>query len=72
MAEILTKIFFYIAVIDPVGSIPVYLEATKEFDKVHKKKIAIRASIIAFLILLFFIVIGQLILEGMSVSLDAF
>lgn len=72
MAEILTKIFFVFAVIDPIGSIPVYLEATKEFDLVHKKKIALRASAIAFLILLFFIVIGQLILEGMSVSLDAF
>ncbi len=72
MAEFLTTIFFVFAVIDPVGTIPVYLEATKEFDLKYKKKIAIRASVIAFLILLFFIVIGQLILEGMSVSLDAF
>jgi multiple antibiotic resistance protein len=72
MIELLTSIFFIFAVIDPIGSIPVYLEATKEFDDVHKKKIAIRASAIAFLILLFFIVIGQLILEGMKVSLDAF
>lgn len=70
--EYLTTLFFIFAVIDPIGSVPVYLEATKEFDSVHKKKIAIRASIMAFLILLFFIVIGQLILEGMSVSLDAF
>ncbi|KZS41944.1 MarC family transcriptional regulator [Aquimarina aggregata] len=72
MTEIITTFFFLIAVIDPLGSVPVYLEATKEFDKIHKKKIAIRASSIAFMILLFFIVIGQLILEGMSVSLDAF
>jgi multiple antibiotic resistance protein len=72
MIEILTSIFFLIAVIDPIGTVPVYLEATKEFDKIHKRKIAIRASAIAFGILLFFIVIGQLILEGMSVSLDAF
>jgi len=72
MSEILTTVFFIFAVIDPIGTIPVYLEATKEFDIIHKKKIAIRASIIAFLILLFFIVIGQVILEGMSVSLDAF
>ncbi len=72
MKEIITTIFFLFAVIDPIGSVPVYLEATKEFDKLHKKKIAIRASLIAFGILLFFIVIGQLILEGMSVSLDAF
>lgn len=72
MLEIITTLFFLIAVLDPIGSIPVYLEATKEFDKVHKKKIAIKASIVAFFILLFFIVIGQLILEGMSISLDAF
>lgn len=72
MVEIFTTIFFLIAVIDPIGSVPVYLEATKEFDRIHQKKIAIRASVIAFFILLFFIVIGQLILEGMSVSLDAF
>ncbi|PPK97076.1 MULTISPECIES: MarC family protein [Nonlabens] len=72
MLQIITTIFFLIAVIDPIGTVPVYLEATKEFDNTHKKKIAIRASAIAFLILLFFIVIGQLILEGMEVSLDAF
>jgi multiple antibiotic resistance protein len=72
MKEILTTFFFLIAVIDPIGTVPVYLEATKEFDKTHKRKIALRASIISFLILLFFIVIGQLILEGMQVSLEAF
>ncbi|UWX55976.1 MarC family protein [Maribacter litopenaei] len=72
MKEIVTTILFLIAVIDPVGSVPVYLEATKHFDKFHKRKIAVRASVVAFSILLFFIVIGQLILEGMEISLNAF
>jgi multiple antibiotic resistance protein len=72
MTEIITTILFLFAVIDPLGSVPVYLEATKGFDKKHKNKIAIRASFIAFLILLFFIIIGQLILEGMDISLNAF
>lgn len=72
IVSILTKILFLIAVIDPLGSVPVYLEATKDFDQKHKKKIAIRASAVAFGVLLFFIVVGQLILEGMSVTLDAF
>ncbi|CAM1334882.1 MarC family protein [Tenacibaculum aestuariivivum] len=72
MTQYITTLFFIFAVIDPIGSIPVYLEATKEFDFIHKRKIAIRASIIAFFILLFFILIGQIILDGMSVSLDAF
>ncbi len=72
MQEIFATILFLIAVIDPLGTVPVYLEATKNFDAIHKNKIAIRASGVAFLILLFFIIIGQLILEGMKVSLDAF
>ncbi len=72
MKEILTTFLFLIAVIDPIGSVPVYLEATKEFAEQQKKKIAIRASTIAFFILFFFIVLGQLILEGMEISLDAF
>ncbi|AWW00304.1 MarC family protein [Arcticibacterium luteifluviistationis] len=72
MSDILATIFFLIAVIDPLGSVPVYLEATKQFDIKYKKKVALRASVIAFFILVFFIVIGQLILEGMAVSLDAF
>lgn len=72
IAILVTKLFFIFAVLDPIGSIPVYLEATKEFDLVHKKKIAVRASVIAFFILLFFIIIGQIILESMAVSLDAF
>ena len=72
MKELINAILLIFAVIDPLGSIPVYLEATKNFDKTHKKKIAINASIIAFLVLLFFIVVGQIILEGMDITLEAF
>ena len=72
MKELINTLLLLIAVIDPLGSIPVYLEATKKFDKKHKKKIAVLASITAFLVLLFFIVVGQIILEGMEITLDAF
>lgn len=72
LSELITSFLFLIAVIDPIGSVPVYLEATKHFDKVHKRKIAIQATAIAFAVLLFFIVVGQLILEGMEISLHAF
>lgn len=72
MKEFITTFFFLFAVIDPIGSVPVYLEATKDFGKADKRKIAIRACAVAFMILLFFIVVGQLIFEGMEVTLDAF
>ena len=72
MNEIITTILFLFAVIDPLGSVPVYLEATKKLDKAHKRKVAIRGPLMAFLILFIFIVLGQIILDGMEVSLDAF
>ena len=72
MTAVITSILFLIAVIDPLGSVPVYLEATKQFDEREKRKVAVRAAGVAFLVLLFFILIGQLILEMMEVSLDAF
>jgi len=72
MAGLVTTFFFLFAVIDPIGTVPVYLEATKDFDQNNKRKIALRASLVAFLVLLFFIVVGQIIFEGMNVSLDAF
>ena len=72
MNEIVTTILFLIAVIDPLGSVPVYLEATKQLTDKLRKRVAIRASLIAFSILLIFIIVGQIILDGMDVSLDAF
>lgn len=72
MTEIITTIFFLIAVIDPLGTVPVYLEATKNFDNKYKRKIALRAPVVAFLVLMFFVIIGQIILEGMEISLQAF
>ena len=55
MSEIITTVLFLFAVIDPLGSVPVYLEATKKFDKAKKTRVAIRATLIAFSILLFFL-----------------
>ncbi len=72
MIELLKTFFFLFAVIDPLGSIPVFLEATKHFDDKVKKRIAIKASVIATGILLFFIIIGQIIMESMHITLPAF
>lgn len=72
IGDLITKLLFLVAVVDPLGSVPVFLEATKHLDEAHKKAVAIRASIIAIFIFLFFIVVGQLILEGMEISLYAF
>lgn len=72
MNEIIKTLIILFAVIDPIGSIPVFLEATKTFDDATKKRVAVRATVIAFVILLFFIVAGQIMMEAMEISLAAF
>ena len=72
MTELLKTFLFLFAVIDPLGSVPVFLQATRPFDDATRKRIAIRATILAALILAFFIICGQLIMEAMEISIPAF
>ncbi|MCX7744254.1 MAG: MarC family protein [Flavobacteriales bacterium] len=72
MEAILKTLIILWAVIDPIGTIPVFLEATKNFNTSTKKKVAINAVLIASGILLFFLIAGQFLLEYMQISLPAF
>lgn len=72
MIEFIQTFLFLFAVIDPLGAIPVFLEATKQVSDAEKKKIARKATLIAAGILLFFIVVGQVIMETMHITLSAF
>lgn len=72
MIALIKTFVFLFAVIDPLGSIPVFLEATKQIDDASKKRIAINASVIAACVLLFFIAVGQIIMEAMQITLSAF
>lgn len=72
MMDFIKMFFFIFAVIDPLGSIPVFMEATKQFSLRSKRRIALKASLIALFILLFFIIFGQHIMEAMHITLPAF
>lgn len=60
------------AVIDPVGTIPVYLAKTVGLQPDDRRKIARNAILISAGILLFFLLIGQWLLEAMQIPLSAF
>lgn len=60
------------AVIDPIGSIPVYLAKTIGLSPDDRRKIARNAILISAGILLFFLVMGQWLLEAMQIPLSAF
>lgn len=60
------------AVIDPIGSIPVYLAKTIGLSPEDRHKIARNAILISAGILLFFLVMGQWLLDAMQIPLSAF
>jgi multiple antibiotic resistance protein len=72
MIDYISVFIFFFAVIDPVGTVPVFIAATSQFDEKAKRKIALQAACAAALILLFFIVAGELILTAIDIPLPAF
>ncbi|KXO11156.1 Multiple antibiotic resistance protein marC [Moritella sp. JT01] len=72
MIDYISVFIFFFAVIDPVGTVPVFIAATSQFDEKSKRKIALQAACAAALILLFFIIAGELILTAIDIPLPAF
>ncbi len=72
MEDLIATFVFFFAVIDPIGTVPVFIAVTRKYDKQYKRRIAIKATLIAALILLFFVAAGEIILRAMSIPLEAF
>ena len=72
MNEYFSVFIFFFAVIDPIGTIPVFMTATQHFDEKMKQKIALQAIGVSALILLFFVIAGEYILFWIGIPLSAF
>jgi multiple antibiotic resistance protein len=72
LQRILSDFVLLWAVIDPIGTVPVFIAATKSHGEADRRRIALRASAIAAGILLFFIVVGEQVLNAMGVPVVAF
>ena len=59
-------------VVDPIGTIPVFLAFTSGMEPKQRNKVAIQAVSTAAGILLFFIVFGQILMEAIGISLVSF
>lgn len=70
--EIIKNFILLLVVIDPIGTIPVFIEYTKRHADQDAKKIAAQACCFAMIILSFFLIAGQFIFESMSIPLSAF
>ncbi|MFA0811542.1 MarC family protein [Microbulbifer epialgicus] len=72
MNDWISSFVFFFAVIDPVGTLPVFIAVTSRHAEWQKRKIAWIAVLVAAGILLFFLMAGQYLLEAIGVPLSAF
>lgn len=72
MVDYIATFIFFFAVIDPIGTIPIFIAVTNKFEAKIKRKIAFQATIISSIILIFFIIAGEIILTSIEVPLSSF
>jgi len=72
LSDWISTFVFFFAVIDPVGTLPVFIAVTTRHSEWQRKKIAFLAVLVATGILLFFLLAGQYLLEAIGVPLSAF
>jgi len=72
MIDILAVFITFFAVIDPIGTIPVFIAVTSQYDQKTKRRIALLATIVSACILLFFLMVGEIVLTALAIPLSAF
>lgn len=73
MTELFISAFVtFFVVIDPPGCAPIYAGLTKDASAAQARNMAIRASVIAGIILLGFALFGEQLLGALNIDLDSF
>jgi multiple antibiotic resistance protein len=72
MIDLFAIFIFFFAVIDPIGSVPVFIAVTQSYDSKAKMRVAVKAVLVSALVLLFFVVAGEVLLKAIDIPLAAF
>ena len=73
MIELFTTAFItLLVIIDPPGCAPIFASLTRGVSAAHRRAMAIRASFVAWAILVFFALLGEPLLRTLGISLSAF
>jgi multiple antibiotic resistance protein len=70
--ELFAQLVMLAVVIDPVGTIPVFVAVTKRMKASERPPIALQAAATAAIVLLFFLIAGQFLFDALGISLPAF
>ena len=70
--ERLSEFVTLFIVVNPISALPMFVAVTAGFDAATQRKVALTAVLVAFLVLVLFIIGGGFVLEKMGISLRSF
>lgn len=71
-ASLITAFVTLFVIIDPLGLTPLFVALTHDMDAARRRSVAIRACLVAFLILSLFAFFGEAVLGFVGISMPAF
>ncbi len=71
-AALITAFVTLLVVIDPIALAPLFITLTKGADDTHRRAVALRASVVAIMLLTAFGLLGEAVLEFIGISIPAF
>lgn len=72
MQAVLQEFVLFWAVLDPIGTLPVFLSATVGMGAAQRRRVAVRAVLVSAALLGFFAVSGEVLLDAMGIPLATF
>lgn len=72
MQDLIERFVTLWVVIDPIGTVPVFIAVTAGLDQVARRKTAMQAALVSIGVLLFFLIFGQLLIDALDIGLNSF
>ena len=72
MQSLLEQLVTLWVVIDPIGTVPVFIAVTAGLDARARRRTALQAALVSAGVLLFFLIFGQLLIDALDIGLHAF
>jgi multiple antibiotic resistance protein len=72
MERLVTEFVKLWVVIDPIGTLPIFLAVTAGMSASAARRVAVRGILIATVVLIFFVVGGQVLLGAMDIEMSSF
>lgn len=72
MQDLIERFVTLWVVIDPIGTVPVFIAVTASLDAAARRRTALQAAVVSAGVLMFFLVLGQIVINALDIGLRSF